>query len=127
VDARKLVLLVEDNDDVRETIAELVSAEGYEVITAVNGALALETLRASSRVPDLILLDLMMPVMSGWQFREQQRHDRLLGAVPVVVLSGAQGPVPPSFGAAAWIRKPISLDVLLSTVLRVCGAPMDAR
>src|SRR5690349_16993945 len=80
------VLVVDDDADIRETVSLILEDEGYEVQSAQDGAAALGVLRAGP-LPDVILLDLMMPVMNGWQFREQQTRDPRLAAIPVVVLS----------------------------------------
>ncbi|HWX35745.1 MAG TPA: response regulator, partial [Steroidobacteraceae bacterium] len=81
------ILVVEDERGQREALAEVLSRLGYEVQCAANGSEALELMRHSESLPGLILLDLMMPVMDGWEFRAQQRKDRALADVPVVVLS----------------------------------------
>jgi CheY-like chemotaxis protein len=81
------ILVVEDERGQREALAEVLSRLGYEVQCAANGSEALELMRHSESLPGLILLDLMMPVMDGWQFRAEQRKDRILADVPVVVLS----------------------------------------
>src|SRR4051794_37746057 len=84
----KLVLLVEDNDATREAVSLILESDGYQVMTAANGRKALDRLRGGAR-PDLILLDLMMPVMDGWQFRAEQRRDQVLADIPVIVCSAA--------------------------------------
>ena len=81
------VLVVEDDDDIRSLLAELLEEEGYEVVSAADGRQGLD--RAHERPPDLILLDLMMPVMNGWEFREEQKRDPAIAGVPVVVVSAA--------------------------------------
>jgi two-component system response regulator MprA len=89
------------------------------VTTAEHGRRALELLRAGLR-PGVILLDLMMPVMNGWQFRDEQAHDPQLSPIPVLIISG-DGRVAEkttALGAAGYLRKPIDLDVLLGTVAR---------
>ena len=116
------VLIVEDDPDTREMLGRFLELEGFEVEKASNGREALATLRAGERA-SVILLDLMMPVMDGWQFRAEQRSDPVLSQIPVVVVTAA-GPrtrVPP-IDADAWLPKPIDLDVLLETLSPFCEA-----
>src|SRR5262245_34872901 len=84
------VLIVDDDYDIRATLHEILSDEGYDVASSANGFEALQALR-SGTAPCLILLDLMMPVMDGWQFRAQQLSDPTLASIPVVVLSADAG------------------------------------
>ncbi len=108
------VLVVEDERDIREVVAEALADEGYEVIGASDGAEALEKLHACH--PTVVLLDLMMPRMNGWEFRAAQRQDPdpEVARVPVIVLS-ALGRVP-DLEAAEYIQKPCDLERLLSAV-----------
>jgi CheY-like chemotaxis protein len=108
------ILLVEDDDGIRETMGALLEDEGFTVLQAANGADGLALLRQSSDVC-LVLLDLWMPVMNGWQLLAEMRADATLAQLPVVVISAA-GEQPPPAGAAAFLRKPIRLDVLLVAV-----------
>jgi CheY-like chemotaxis protein len=113
------ILLVEDDFDVREALAETLRDEGYAVECAGDGAQALDYLRGGGR-PGLILLDLMMPRMSGAEFRMVQKVDPDLCNLPVVLISAdgrmeEKARVLETHGA---LRKPIDLDELLSTVRR---------
>jgi len=114
-------MVVEDDSDVRQTLVELLNDEGYEARGATNGRDALELLR-SARAPGLILLDLRMPVMDGWEFRRQMRGDPALCGIPVVVMSADTGLERKTEGmaAAAVLAKPVGLDRLLETVHRFC-------
>ncbi len=116
-------MLIEDDVDIRETITSLLEEEGVAVVTAANGAEALSYLRATSAPPQLILLDLMMPVMDGAQFRAEQVKDGRLAAIPVVVLSGHAyaRTLASTLGVAEVMMKPLSLDGLLSIVDRYCA------
>jgi CheY-like chemotaxis protein len=115
------VLIIEDDTDLRETLAALLDEEGFEVATAANGQEALEHLRKSRR-PRLILLDLMMPVMDGWEFRQRQQQDPRLADIPVAVVSavGAMGLQADFLDAAAYLPKPLELTRLRSVVARFC-------
>jgi DNA-binding NtrC family response regulator len=116
------ILLVEDDVDIRIDLADLLRAEGYEVVTAANGKEALEWLHADGHSASLILLDLMMPVMNGWDFRSCQLEEPDLVGIPVVLLSGA-GDVArhaSALKAAGYLIKPLRLDSLLRIVSRLC-------
>jgi two-component system, chemotaxis family, chemotaxis protein CheY len=113
------ILLVEDDFDVREALAETLRDAGYAVDCACDGEQALDYLRAGAR-PGLILLDLMMPRMSGSEFRMLQKVDPGLSHLPVVLLT-ADARIEEKARAletAGAIRKPINLDELLSTIER---------
>jgi CheY-like chemotaxis protein len=115
------VLIVEDDTDLRQTLAQILAEEGYRVDGAEHGLHALEQLREGHR-PCLILLDLTMPVMNGWQFRAEQRQDPSLASIPVVVISAGANlseQVEP-LGVQDYIRKPIQLGQLLAMVERYC-------
>jgi CheY-like chemotaxis protein len=112
----KTVLLVEDDIDVRATVCELLAEEGYSVVVARNGEEALGYLRRAAILPQLVLLDLFMPVMDGWQFRAEQKRDVRLAEIPVVVYSAHKGRE--TIDAAAVLPKPVSLTELLETVAR---------
>jgi CheY-like chemotaxis protein len=113
------ILIVEDDADLREALSEVLRDEGYRVEMAADGREALDRLRRESR-PSLILLDLTMPVMNGWQFRDEQRRDPDLSGIPVVVLSASDrlaekmGPL----GITDYVRKPIELGHLLRMIER---------
>jgi CheY-like chemotaxis protein len=111
------VLVVDDEVDIRQTVADVLADEGYQVFAAGDGAEALAKLRAFH--PNLVLLDLMMPRMNGWEFRDAQMHDPDVSSIPVVVLS-ALGPVP-TIEADAFIQKPFELDELLAVVARAAA------
>lgn len=104
--------MIEDDPDIREALAETLSYEGYDVALAENGLEGLEVLRERSR-PHVILLDLLMPVMSGWQFRQEQLADPSLAGIPVVVVSASP---PGDARPDRYLPKPFSIDALLSAV-----------
>jgi len=113
------VLIVEDDEDLREMMAQMLTIEGFGTATVSNGREALEYLH-STRKPHVILLDLMMPVMDGWEFRRQQKADPLIAPVPVIVLSALdQGRAAP-MEAEAFLNKPLDFDRLLELVRDHC-------
>jgi two-component system, chemotaxis family, chemotaxis protein CheY len=116
------LLLVEDDPDIRETLAEVFAEEGYEVSVAANGREALDQLRRRPPLPEIILLDLMMPLMDGWQFHTEQQKVSELAAIPVIVLSadGSAGDKARRIHAAGSLRKPLDVAVLLDMVERIC-------
>jgi CheY-like chemotaxis protein len=121
--ARKPVMVVDDDTNIREALREVLQDEGYAVVGFANGHEALEHLKAPRDAsPGLILLDLMMPVMNGWQFRQAQLEDPSLADIPVVVISADGGLIrkAASLNATARLRKPIELDELLETVGQYC-------
>jgi len=113
------VLIVEDDADLREMMAQLLSLEGFRTATVSNGLEALEYLHNGDR-PDLILLDLMMPVMDGWEFRRQQQADPQLARVPVIVLSALDQNRAADVNAAAFLKKPLDFDRLIKLVRSYC-------
>ncbi|HEY6099714.1 MAG TPA: response regulator [Anaeromyxobacter sp.] len=106
------VLVVDDEPDIREAVSELLSEEGYDVVGASDGAEALTKLHTCH--PTVVLLDLMMPGMDGWQFRAAQREDPEVSGIPVIVLSALDRVS--DLDAADFIQKPFDLDRLLSAV-----------
>lgn len=111
------ILVVDDDTDLRETVGELLVDEGYRPRLCENGREALEALRGGER-PRLILLDLMMPEMNGWQFREEQLKDEGLSKIPVVVMTASRGGDAQPISASEVLWKPIGLDELLRVVAR---------
>jgi CheY-like chemotaxis protein len=114
------VLIVEDDADLREMMAQLLLLEGYKTETVANGRDALQYLQTAER-PDVILLDLMMPVMDGWEFRRRQLADPSLSAVPVVVLSALDASRAADLDGAAFLKKPLDFDRLLVLVRQFCA------
>ena len=117
------ILLVEDDFAIRETVADLLTGEGFEVTCAANGREALRQLGEAASQPGVILLDLMMPVMDGWQFRAAQRSDPRYATIPVVVVSADAGAEVAAAGLApdAFLAKPFELERLLAVVGRYCA------
>lgn len=120
---RHLLLLVEDHDDTREGLAELLRYDGYEVEEASDGMEALAKLRDGLE-PCLVLLDLDMSGMDGWKFREVQMRDPRLAAVPVIALSGHGGVAQQAaeLQLADYLRKPPDLDKLARLIRTTCHA-----
>jgi len=100
-------------------MAQLLTLEGFVATTVSNGREALDYLRQGDR-PDIILLDLMMPVMDGWEFRRKQQSDPALAAVPVVVLSALDHRRAADVDAVAFLKKPLDFDRLLELVRQYC-------
>lgn len=116
------ILVVDDDADIRETLVEVLEDAGHETISAANGIEALERLRSSDAPPCLILLDLMMPVMDGRTFREEQLKDPALAAIPIVVLSAFRdaSETAAAMQAQAHLPKPVSLAELVRVVASFC-------
>src|SRR5690349_20954940 len=113
------ILIVEDEHPIRDVITEILEDEGYQVAGATNGLEALTYLREHAH-PRLILLDLGMPIMTGWEFREHQRRDPALAEIPVVVMSALPdlGQKAAALQAADCLNKPVNIDKLLGTIAR---------
>jgi two-component system, OmpR family, response regulator CpxR len=109
-----LILLIEDEEDIRDAVATLLEMEGFRVAQCVNGEEAWAWLSAHPP-PDLVLLDLMMPVMDGQALLSRLTRERMLEGVPIIVLSGSPFHPP---GAVAYLRKPVAVDPLMDMVRR---------
>jgi two-component system chemotaxis response regulator CheY len=108
------ILVVEDDLDFGEAVCEILTISGYRTSHAPDGIAALQVLRASE-LPDLILLDLMMPRMDGWEFREALLRNNKLKAIPVIVFSAVTEIAKP-IKADRFLRKPVAPETLLSTI-----------
>jgi CheY-like chemotaxis protein len=115
----KRILVVEDDTSIRELLVELLESEGYGVAAAVNGLEALKYLQ-SSTAPDLILIDLMMPVMDGYSFRTEQLKNAEWSRIPTVVMSAEANAKEKmkNFNITAFLSKPVELDTIIKTVAR---------
>jgi two-component system, chemotaxis family, chemotaxis protein CheY len=114
----RLALVVEDDAVIREMVAELLADEGYRVLTAAHGAAALDILRRDK--PDVILLDMRMPVMDGWTFAKEYRK-AMAPRVPIVVMTAALDALcwAQEIGADGVLPKPFAIEDLLAVVQRV--------
>jgi CheY-like chemotaxis protein len=109
------ILIVEDEVTTRDTLVELLEKDGREIVTAGDGQEALERLMEFPR-PCLIVLDLMMPRMNGWEFLRRQSATPLIANIPTIVLSGSHLPA----GAKHQLGKPVDIDRLLALVNQYC-------
>ena len=118
---RPNILLIEDDEDLREALRDLFEDEGFNAWTAANGKEALECLRSRGRAC-LILLDLMMPVMNGWEFRAELERDPDLSRIPIVVCTAAAHAEQKAreIGAAAWLPKPTDAADLVRIAEEFC-------
>lgn len=113
----KRIFVVEDDLHIRESLTEVLEIEGFNVFSAVNGQEALDLLRSGERA-DLILLDLMMPVKDGFQFKAEQEVDPLISKIPVIIMSanGNMSAKKELGTIKEFLKKPIDLDALLDTI-----------
>ena len=121
------ILVVEDDPELLAGLASLLEAEGYRVRCARHGLEALGILRVGP-LPRVILLDLMMPIMNGWQFRHEQRMDSELSKIPVIVIS-ARTDVPAHaqwLEADGYLVKPIQPGTLLNAIEPFCRPPENS-
>jgi CheY-like chemotaxis protein len=121
------ILIVEDDTNARETLGDILQNEGYSTAYAVNGQEALAYLQSERPLPCLILLDLRMPVMDGWEFRKQQKQDAALASVPVVVMTGVNDTEEEALAVDAvhYFVKPYDLKALLSVIARYCSSSLS--
>jgi CheY-like chemotaxis protein len=115
------ILVVEDNADVRGALAAILEGEGYSVVEAEHGRAALQALRGAKDFC-LILLDLFMPTMNGWEFRAEQMRDPGIAAIPVIVITAdaAAHRNAVALGVAECMTKPVDFDRLLALVAEHC-------
>ena len=123
------ILVADDDDDIREVVAEALVGCGCDVITASNGREALAKLIEADPLPRVILLDLMMPDLDGAQFLVEHRKHARIADVPVVMVTASGRAARRELGldVAAWLAKPVELDELLATIAGFCVVPgLDA-
>jgi CheY-like chemotaxis protein len=116
----KKVMVVEDDAMIRASLVELLEGEGYEVIGVENGQAAMNYLKSSEVLPGVILLDVMMPIMDGWQFRTQQLSDSKISKIPVIVVTadGNAQDKADVMSAQGWVNKPFKIDDILESVAK---------
>jgi CheY-like chemotaxis protein len=121
--AQATILVVDDNEDVLEVVGALLQSEGYGVATASNGAEALEHLRAGLK-PALVVLDLTMPVMDGWEFRDRQLRDPELRDIPTIIYSaiGRHDAIAGMHAVGAF-EKGADFDPMLRLIADICRRP----
>lgn len=118
-----VVMVIDDEALVRDTLGDFLTDEGYRVLLANNGSHALKLLSGATLKPSLILLDLKMPDVDGWQFRELQLRDENMKSIPVIVLTGT--PNAEVKDAAAVLRKPLRLPVIAKAIKTVLEAELE--
>jgi CheY-like chemotaxis protein len=120
------ILVVDDDPAIRRVVADILEMSDYMVRMASNGAEALAEVK--NWPPAMVLLDLMMPVMDGWEFLRRCRGDHACGAVPVAVMSAARdaGAISDELGASAFLPKPFELDDVLRIVSRFAREPVSS-
>ena len=113
----KRILVVEDDTSIRELLVELLESEGYQVASAINGLEGIKYLQSQGN-PNLILIDLMMPVMDGYAFRTEQLKNNEWALIPTVVMSAEANAKEKmkNFNITAFLSKPVELDTILKTV-----------
>lgn len=114
------ILLVDDDESIRSPLKEHLEGEGHAVVTAADGQQAFRMLRRGQR-PDVIVLDAMMPVMNGWDFRSAQLSEPEFADIPVVVVSAggfSNRTVLTQFGVAHYLPKPLDTEALLKAITR---------
>lgn len=118
---KKKILVIEDDRDIRRNLKDLLESEGYFVVVADNGQTALDLLAQPADLPSAILLDLMMPVMDGFQFREQQAKITRIAGIPVVVMSADNrlDEKKHILRAAHALKKPLDIDMILELVKKI--------
>jgi CheY-like chemotaxis protein len=115
------ILIVDDDRGIRELLSIFLNFNGYEAVGMANGAEALAYLQQQLSLPQLIILDLTMPVMDGVAFRQTQQQDSHLMGIPVVVMSAVEEILAPQVTADAYLSKPIDFDALLPLVEQYCS------
>jgi CheY-like chemotaxis protein len=115
----KSILVVEDDDDIRNAIVDLLETEGYTTQSAVNGKDALEKLGHIGK-PCLVLLDMMMPIMNGREFLDNVMKDSKLAPIPVLIVSAVADKANTE-GSVGFLKKPIDIDVVLDVVSQYCA------
>jgi CheY-like chemotaxis protein len=115
----KSILVVEDDDDIRNAIVDLLETEGYATESAINGRDALNKLGAISK-PCLVLLDMMMPIMNGREFLDIAMKDAHLAPIPVLIVSAIADKASTE-GSIGFLKKPIDIDVVLKVVSQYCS------
>lgn len=120
--ARRVVLVVEDDPDALDAITAILEDAGYDALRAANGSEALRQLADREGRCDLILLDLLMPVMNGWDFRRKQRDTPAFADIPVLLMSAGahMATVSGELNAAGAVTKPVEMVDLLAIVQRHC-------
>ncbi len=113
------ILIVEDDPEIREVLKMSIELEGYKVVTAANGQEGIEALRSVAR-PCLILLDLMMPVMNGWEFAEAIEADMILAQIPVVVVT-AYPDKAESIKSKSILKKPVDMNAMFHIIKEYCA------
>ena len=114
------VLIVEDDRDLRESLRDLISAEGYSAMEAENGRVALDLLLGGKAAePCLILLDLMMPELNGWEFLDIMRKTDAIASIPTIIVTAVSGVKLPK-GSNKIIKKPINIIELIQTIETYC-------
>ena len=116
------VFIVEDDPDTREMLGKFLELEGFHVETAANGRQALDRLSSGLKA-SVIVLDLMMPIMDGWQFRREQVRNAALASIPVIVVSAAGRERLANIEANSYLTKPIDREELLREVSIFCSHP----
>jgi len=119
------VMVIEDDEDILSTLETFLESEGYRVQAAANGREALDAIKASEQLPTLILLDMRMPVLDGWQFAAAFR-EQYGAAAPLVVMSAAADTAQRAqeIGATGWLSKPFELSALLE-IVRACSSARE--
>ena len=114
-----LVMIVDDDEAIRETLRDIIEDQGYHVVCCENGQAALATLLGQGEAPCMILLDLMMPVMDGWSFRREQLSDPRVADIPIVVITASEE-TNGTFADVPILKKPLEYDAVIRAVSERC-------
>ena len=115
----KSILIIEDEESIRQTLRDVFELKGFTVYSATNGAEGIRELREMPQKPCVVLLDLMMPVVNGWQFLDVQRNDPKLSDIPIIICSAYEESAK-AVHPEGFVAKPVQLATLLAAVNKFC-------